>query len=80
MRAALLNKKGVVIGDVFQAPKHGCYIEVAKAFTECGEPLGVKFYKISRSKANMAKAELQQPLCLFGDVYKFYSLDYLKVR
>ena len=77
VRSALLNSKGIVIGEVFGSPATGNTIEVAGAFTADGDPVNVKTYKISRSKANLAKAEKKQPLMPKGDVWTFYHLDYL---
>lgn len=79
MKAALLNSNGKVIGEVFEAPSAGNSIEVAGAFTIDGSPVNVRTYKISRSKANLKKAEYEQPLSKitspYGDVYTFYCAE-----
>jgi len=61
MKAALLDKKDLVIGEVFDAPP-GFDIEIACTFTKNGEPVNVKRYKISRSKKNIEKAAYKQPV------------------
>jgi len=75
MKSALLNAKGLVIGEVYGSPRTGNTIDVAGAFTVNGDPVNVKTYKISRSKANLAKAEKEQPLMPKGDVWKWCPLD-----
>ena len=77
MKSALLNAKGIVIGEVYGSPRTGNTIDVAGAFTADGDPINVKTYKISRSKANLAKAEKEQPLMPKNGVWTFYHLDYL---
>lgn len=75
MRVALLDKKGHVIGEVFDAPRTGRTVDVAGCFTASGDPVNVRTYKISRSKANLAKAYYQQPLIKCGDVFTFHHID-----
>ncbi|WP_133178995.1 hypothetical protein [Shewanella decolorationis] len=79
MKAALLNRNGAVIGEVFEAPEKGNTIEIAGAFTIDGSPVNVKKFKISRSKANLAKAVYEQPVSKvnskYGEIYTFSSVD-----
>lgn len=75
MRAALLNKDRKVIGEVFDAPETGSAIEIAGAFTANGEAVNVNSYRISRSKANLAKAVFEQPISKVGDHYTFWCVE-----
>lgn len=71
MKAALLNRNKKVIGEVFDAPKKGNTIDIAGAFTADGDAVNVRTYKISRSRANLIKAQYEQPVSKIGDVYTF---------
>lgn len=72
LKAALLDRDGDVIGEVFEAPEKGNSIEVAGAFTISGDPVNVKTFKISRSKKNLDKAAYCQPVSKTGNVWTFY--------
>ena len=61
-RVALLNRDNKVIGEVFNAPLSGNTIEIAGCFTESGDAVNVKSYKISRSAVNLKKASFEQPV------------------
>ena len=61
MKAALLDRDGNVIGEVFDAPA-GYSIDIAGAFTVDGDAVNVKTYKISRSFRNLKKAQFEQPV------------------
>lgn len=60
MKAALINRDGKVVGEVFDAPEIGNTIDIAGAFTISGDAVNVKTWKISRSKRNMEKATFEQ--------------------
>jgi len=66
MRAALLDRNNRVIGEVYYPPKHGNIISVAGSITIGGDAVDCIDYKISRSKANLVKAEFEQPLVQVG--------------
>ena len=74
MKAALLNRDGKVIGEVFGAPEKGNSIDVAGSFTINSDPVNVRTYKISRSRANLQKAAMEQPLSKVGDVWTFFNV------
>lgn len=65
-RAALLDRNNRVIGEVYYPPKTGNVISVAGSFTINGDAVNCIDYKISRSKANLIKAEREQPLVQVG--------------
>lgn len=79
MKAALLNAKNEVIGEVYDAPTAGNFIEVAGAFTANGEAVNVKSYKISRSVKNMKKAAFEQPVSKidtkYGPIWTFFCIE-----
>ena len=60
MKAALINKNGHVVGEVFDAPETGNTIEIAGVFTITGDAVNVREWKISRSIKNMKKATFEQ--------------------
>ena len=65
MRAALLDRNNRVIGEVYYPPRTGNIISVASSITN-GDAVNCVDYKISRSRANLVKAEHQQPLVQVG--------------
>ena len=65
-RAALLDRNNRVIGEVYYPPRTGNIISVAGAITINGDAVNCIDYKISRSKANLIKAEREQPLVQVG--------------
>jgi len=71
-RAALLNQKGQVIGEIFEAPEKGNTVEIALFITSDGVVINKKEYAISRSKKNLDKASYEQPISKYGDVYTFH--------
>jgi len=71
-RAALLNQKGQVIGEIFEAPEKGNTVEIALFITSDGVVINKKAYKISRSKKNLEKASYEPPISKYGDVYTFH--------
>ena len=79
MKAAMLDKSGNVIGEVFDAPEKGYYIELAGNFTINGDPVNVRTYKISRSKKNLAAAKYTQAVIKItikkSDYYTFHDLN-----
>jgi hypothetical protein len=79
MKAALLDKAGKVIGEVFDAPEKENEIEVAGAFTSEGDAVNVKTHKISRSKKNLEKAVYEQPVSKVetkhGPVWTFHCVE-----
>jgi hypothetical protein len=52
--AAILDRDGGVIGHTYEAPARGYEIKIAGTFTASDDPVNVRVYKISRSKANLA--------------------------
>jgi len=74
-KAALLDRDGEVIGEVFDAPKKTNIVKIAGCFSCCGDPVNVKTYRISRNKKNLAKAAYEQPINKVGDVYTFYAVE-----
>lgn len=75
MSRAALIERGRVIGLVYDAPEKGYTVDVAGCFTANGDPVNVSTYKISRSKANMRKAEHEQPVSKVGDVWTFQCVE-----
>ncbi|MGL4518025.1 MAG: hypothetical protein ACRCUH_15200 [Shewanella sp.] len=74
-KAALINKNGEVIGEVFDAPETGNVITLAGCFTSKGEAYNCKKMLISRSKRNLAKAVFEQPVTKVGEYYTFYNVE-----
>jgi len=75
-RVALLDDNQKVIGEVFDAPQTGNRIAVAGAFTASGDAVNVRFYSISRSKANLAKAKTAQAVFRKdSDIFAWADLD-----
>lgn len=78
MKAALLDNKGKVVGEVFDAPESGSYIPIAGAFTVDNDPVNITKYKISRSVKNLEKAQYEQPVslvnCKHGKVWTFHAV------
>lgn len=72
MKAALLDRNGKVIGEVFDAPERGNSIRVAGGFTSENVAINIKVYKISRSVKNLKKAQYEQPLSKIGDLWTFF--------
>ena len=70
-RAALLDRTGKVIGEVFDPPGSGYFIEVAGCFAANDYPVNISKYRISRSKKNLDKALYEQPVTKHGRVYAF---------
>jgi len=75
-RAALLDSRDKVIGEVFDAPITGNTIKIAGAYTVDGTPVNVKTFRISRSKRNLEKAQFEQPVYLDKNgCYTFGTID-----
>jgi len=79
MKAALINRTGDVIGEVFDAPETGNIIKVAGEFTISGDAVNSRIYKISRSKKNIEKAQFEQPVSKIetnhGPVWTFHCVE-----
>ena len=75
-RVALLDDNQQVIGEVFDAPVTGNRIAVAGAFTASPDAVNVRFFSISRSKANLKKAQTAQAVYRKdSDVFAWANLD-----
>ena len=75
MKAALLDRNNRVIGDVYDAPESGHWIDIAGAFTADGDPVNVRSYRISRSKRNLEKARFEQVISKVNGVWVFCDFD-----
>lgn len=72
--AAVIGKSGGAIGYILSVDDRGekGVIEVAGVYTIDGSAINVKIYKISRSKANIAKALYSQPVSIKSGYYTFH--------
>jgi hypothetical protein len=70
--AAVMNEKKV-IGYVYDADKLLRKIDVAGCFTQDGDAVNVRSYKVSHSKRNCERASYTQPVSLHkSGCYTFY--------
>ena len=74
-KAAILDRNGRVIGEVFDAPEKSNTIEIAGCFTLTGDPVNVQTYKISRSRKNLQKARFEQPVSKVGNFWSFHAVE-----
>ena len=76
MRAALIDDRNRVIGEVFDSPETGNTIRIAGCFDADGFPINVSIYRISRSKRNVEKAKYERPVSLSKTgVYTFECVE-----